>query len=116
VFGKRGRESLERVATTTKIPNRTRNSAVGTDDTSDGDVVMLGSYSLFDHSELTPLNYFELSINGYTLLALVDSGSHRTLFGAEVIEIVRRLNLPTKTGRTSREGPVSARCDSAPTR
>ena len=50
---------------------------------------------MFHVSELPSLRYFRIFIGRYSLPALVDSGSSRTLFGDESIEVVRRLNLPT---------------------
>lgn len=91
LFGKRGRESLERAAATPEELGEAR--------TVNATPEMTLSYSMADPRdslELPPLHYFPVIIGQNSLKALVDSGSSRTLLGAQGIEIVRRLNLPIR--------------------
>ena len=99
VLGKRRRESIGRAATTPVNSDKARDATVAPDNSIN---VESGSYGTFDHSELVPLRYFEIFVMGKPLLALVDSGSNRTLFGDEGIKIVRQLGLPTRQSHVSR--------------
>jgi len=85
VFGKRGGESLERVFATPVNSSETRTASA-----------FEYLHAAFHVSALPPLRYFRVYIGEQPLMALVDSGSSRTIFGDEGIEIVRRLNLPTE--------------------
>jgi len=87
VLGKRGGGSLEWVPATSTGQNETRASP--------GMDALEYLQVTFSLSALPPLRYFRVFIGGYPLMALVDSGSSRTILGDEGIGIVRRLGLPT---------------------
>jgi len=94
VFGKRRGKSLERVPATSTEQNVTRAP-------SEIDAFEYLQMT-FNVSALPPLRYFRIYIEEYPLMALVDSGSSRTILGDEGIGIVRRLGLPTTRARDSR--------------
>jgi len=90
VCGKRGSEPVKRVPATPDSNNEIRNTATEAN---------IHSYITFETGELPPLRYFQIKIHGYSLAALVDSGSNRTLLEREGIKIIRALNLATTSDR-----------------
>ncbi|KYN29884.1 hypothetical protein ALC57_00667, partial [Trachymyrmex cornetzi] len=86
VFGKRGDESLGRVSATSVDSIATRVFQI--------DVLQYTSDALHV-PDSTPLQYFRVFVAGHPLMALMDSGSGRMIFGQEGIAIVRRLGWPT---------------------
>ena len=94
MYGKRGGESLERVVATPAESVETRDI----DSVDDVEYLNLAFRAL----ELPPLRYFRIFIGEFPLMALVDSGSSRTILGDEGIKIVRRLALPTTGARDLR--------------
>ncbi|XP_025270381.1 uncharacterized protein LOC112639720 [Camponotus floridanus] len=95
MLGKRESEPVERVPTT---PSPEGETLVTADDTV-GDDTLLQSYVTLGREELPSLKFFKIKIYDYTLAALVDSGSNRTLLGREGIKIIRELGLDTERGR-----------------
>ncbi|KYN17825.1 hypothetical protein ALC57_09863 [Trachymyrmex cornetzi] len=82
VFEKRGGESLGWVSATSVDPTTTREQVFQVN-------VLQYTSDALHVSDSTPLRYFRVFIAGHPLMALVDSGSGRTIFGQESIAIVR---------------------------
>ena len=94
--GKRRREPIERASSTPRDLGKARTANAIRD-------VSSLSYSAINPSvELPPLRYFRIFIRNRPLLALVDSGSNRTILGADGIRIIRELNLITNRDRGTR--------------
>lgn len=91
VLGKRGWESVRRARTTPTEVRRAR-----TDRACEGWSLSGFTRSSGTFSELPPLRYFQIFLDGRAVLALVDSGSNRTIMGAEGIKIIRQKKLPTR--------------------
>jgi hypothetical protein len=73
LYGKRKPESVERVPMIPRpVETRTTHSVTDT---------LTQSYVTFEPEELSSLYYFELKIHHRIIVALVDSGSNRTLLG-----------------------------------
>jgi len=98
LFGKRQPEPVERVPTT---PSPESETLITVPDTV-GNGTLLHSYITLEVEEWPPLQFVKIKIKEYTLAALVDSGSNRTLLGREGIKIIRALGINIERGRGRR--------------
>lgn len=91
MFGKRVGESLGREVATPKCGVTVREFEAGVG----------GTEQLYTHfvpnTEPSALPYVRISIGRHWLLALVDSGSDRTILGAEGKKLIKSLGLPIET-------------------
>ncbi|XP_029679749.1 uncharacterized protein K02A2.6-like [Formica exsecta] len=98
VCGKQERESIKRAPTTPEILKGGPVALEGRDASS----LSYTALNLVKFLELPSLCYFEIFIHGEPLRALVDSGSNRTILGADGIRILRQLGVPTRKNYVTR--------------
>lgn len=98
MYGKRGGESLNRAPTTPAFFRKAHSARERREASSLSYTALNSAHPL----ELPPLYYFEISIQGKPLRALVDSGSNRTILGADGIKIVRQLKISTREDQITR--------------
>ncbi|XP_036145650.1 uncharacterized protein LOC118646572 [Monomorium pharaonis] len=92
VVAKRARESVGRTLSTPSNSDDVRESGYSIPSTAH-------SYVTLESVEIPPLRYFTICVRDRRISALVDSGSSRTLFGREGIDIIKELGLPSLRDR-----------------